>query len=959
MDEFEGQKHVHPKRIILCCDGTWMDSDDGFNKPTLIPYKPTGTLQTPSNVTRLSRALRRYGRDGTHQIIYYHSGVGTGSTMMDTLSGGMLGTGISENIREVYSFIAANYTPGDEIILIGFSRGAFTARSVAGMISDIGLLTRHGMTNFYAVFKDQENFRNPDYYDIFPDIPFSNKPKDSGEYKKRLEEEGLTRVNDPNGSRIRVHAVAVWDTVGSLGIPNIALLAKLGLPHSTKEYKFHDTNLSGYIRHAFQALALDENRRPFSPAVWEIRDFDDEPTDLRQVWFPGSHANVGGGYDDQEVANITLAWMMDQLASIGIAFHDDAIDTIFQKSVHYYETLPPPSTSIFRFSRPINEWATPAVYEKHHPVRPWALGKIYSSNTGIWTLAGKETRTPGLYQRLDPNTGISIGIPMTHTNERIHSSVRIRLDLGGLGEDDMTKYKCPALLKKGPWRLDQIRIKVTDPIPPTATWGPTAPAALDDERTSDLRWVWEYDGPEKNAPIIQTLIEENLGPYERKLLLLNKDRVKYQESLMHRRRKKKKRRSHRTSTRAMTEKNHMTADDLLLGDTAVNGEHGKRRNRMGRDEVVSYGSGPVVIGEELEPDEKLEKLHGISSYNGERRKSRQNRIYGQGFGELPVRSRTRVTADPRDVELERDMKELERMRTADVNKTNSRIRIVPAGDEETERRDRGPGSLPRVEIQHSEQDEIIVFEEDEVPDERSRSHRRSRIGNRDRPRSSTRTIDTWERSDVGGSTVLTPTPRGRSGGEREREKDLKIPGVRERELSVPRSVDSWERSDVGDSTILTQRDREKSGTPKARGARARSTTRTIDTWERSEVGESTVLSGPGGRTPGNRSGLGARDRERSKVDRERERERSRVEKEGDRERDSGYEGEGERERERAYGGRGYDGEGERWHGRGYEYKERERGHSPVPSRLGESRRDRKMWSERGSGSSGAGVGNRL
>lgn len=111
---------------------------------------------------------------------------------------------------------------------------------------------------------------------------------------------------------------------------------------------------------------------------------------------------------------------------------------------------------------------------------------------------------------------------MTHTNERIHSSVRIRLDLGGLGEEDMTKYKCPALLKKGPWRLDQIRIKVTDPIPPTATWGPTAPAALDDERTSDLRWVWEYDGPEKNAPVIQTIIEENLGPYERKLLLLNK-----------------------------------------------------------------------------------------------------------------------------------------------------------------------------------------------------------------------------------------------------------------------------------------------------------------------------------------------------------------------------------------------------------------------------------------------------
>ncbi|KAI9646084.1 hypothetical protein NHQ30_005523 [Ciborinia camelliae] len=286
-------------------------------------------------------------------------------------------------------------------------------------------------------------------------------------------------------------------------------------------------------------------------------------------------------------------------------------------------------------------------------------------------------------------------------------------------------------------------------------------------------------------------------------------------------------------------------------------------------------------------------------------------------------------------------------------------------ERERERKERergtGHGSIPRVAIQSPEQDEIVVFEEHDSPDERS--HRRSRLGVHERARSTTRTIDTWERSEVGESTIFTPAPRNKSRGRSglgERERDTKSPGLkeRERELSVPRSIESWERSDVGASTTLTQRERErtKSRTPKSREARARSTTRTIDTWERSEVGASTVMSGPGhgGRAP--RSGLGARDRERerererSRVDRERERERSRVEKE----RDSGYEGEGERDRERAYGGRGYDGEGERWHGRGYEYKER--GHSPVPSRLGESRRDRKMWSERGSGTSGAARG---
>jgi uncharacterized protein (DUF2235 family) len=81
------------------------------------------------------------------------------------------------------------------------------------------------------------------------------------------------------------------------------------MAHSAKEYKFYNTNLSGIIKHAFQALALDERRRPFSPAVWERKSASrDTTTDLRQVWFPGAHSNVGGGYDDQELANVSLAW---------------------------------------------------------------------------------------------------------------------------------------------------------------------------------------------------------------------------------------------------------------------------------------------------------------------------------------------------------------------------------------------------------------------------------------------------------------------------------------------------------------------------------------------------------------------------------------------------------------------------------------------------------------------------
>lgn len=127
---------------------------------------------------------------------------------------------------------------GDEIILVGFSRGAFTARSVAGMIANLGLLSRPGVEYFYNIFKDMQNWRNDDYEDQFPDKPFPGKPKGpraANEYRARLEKLGLTRVTQADGQLIKVKAVCVWDTVGSLGIPNIAWLDKIGIRASNSE----------------------------------------------------------------------------------------------------------------------------------------------------------------------------------------------------------------------------------------------------------------------------------------------------------------------------------------------------------------------------------------------------------------------------------------------------------------------------------------------------------------------------------------------------------------------------------------------------------------------------------------------------------------------------------------------------------------------------------------------------
>jgi uncharacterized protein (DUF2235 family) len=127
---------------------------------------------------------------------------------------------------------------GDEIFLVGFSRGAFTARSVAGMIANLGLLTREGVEHFYPIFKDMQNWENEDYVDPFPGVPFRNKPKGRNaevEYRSRLESMGYTRVYQGNNDLIKVKGVCVWDTVGSLGIPKIAWLEKLGVRPNNDE----------------------------------------------------------------------------------------------------------------------------------------------------------------------------------------------------------------------------------------------------------------------------------------------------------------------------------------------------------------------------------------------------------------------------------------------------------------------------------------------------------------------------------------------------------------------------------------------------------------------------------------------------------------------------------------------------------------------------------------------------
>ena len=232
-----------------------------------------GHLQSPSNVTHIARAITPLDDNHCPQIVYYQAGIGsTTGSITDHLVSGVTGRGLSENIREVYTFLVNNYTDGDSIFLLGFSRGAYTARSVGGMIGSIGLLTQAAMRNFYACFSDYENAGLAGYKAKMPSVnpKFSLKadPADLqgylDAYRAGLLDLKLTR-------EVPIKAIGVWDTVGALGIPIHPAFQWLFGKTAFQEYQFYDTTLGKNVEYAFQALALDEERAAFQPAVWERR----------------------------------------------------------------------------------------------------------------------------------------------------------------------------------------------------------------------------------------------------------------------------------------------------------------------------------------------------------------------------------------------------------------------------------------------------------------------------------------------------------------------------------------------------------------------------------------------------------------------------------------------------------------------------------------------------------------
>ena len=244
------------KRIVIACDGTWNRLDAAY----------------PTNVAKLAQAVLPEGADGVAQIVCHLDGVGTGrgtgwlARAADRLLGGLFGEGLMANIAAAYRFLVFAYAPGDEIQLFGFSRGAYTARSLAGLIRNCGILERRhaaAIPEALALYRARSAGSRPD-----APAALAFRARYAGHVVTSPAEAAWRREADVGRADtplLRLAYVGVWDTVGALGIPaHLWLAARLN-----RGLAFHDTALWRGVAAARHAVAIDERRRSFPPTLWE------------------------------------------------------------------------------------------------------------------------------------------------------------------------------------------------------------------------------------------------------------------------------------------------------------------------------------------------------------------------------------------------------------------------------------------------------------------------------------------------------------------------------------------------------------------------------------------------------------------------------------------------------------------------------------------------------------------
>jgi uncharacterized protein (DUF2235 family) len=441
----EAQNPVR-QRLVICFDGTWNRRDSGTSIYHLANLIEAGEVTDETGMWV--------------QRIHYDEGVGTG--VLDGVTGGAFGFGLSQNVREAYDWLVELYNDGDEIYVFGFSRGAFTARSLVGLIAKCGLLHRgaplpvdelwHGY-QILGRHRDATTGAEPD--PSLRERVFGKRAKlfrALHELQHDAWEDGTRAVATPANRaerllvqwsrRVPIDCVGVFDTVGSMGLDALAIP---WLRDTSAQ--FHDTRLSALVLHGFHALAIDEHRANFAHIPWHRLTTDPgAPQMVAQRWFVGSHSNVGGGYEDDALAQFPLQWMVEECARLGLAFR-----AVLSGPNPIGATIPGESCPLLD-----PEPAQPPVLLARKPA---SLRDSFAEFAGgVWQHLIRAKRE---YRRIAPPPELQNGKPVQSVNEELHDSV-LKLRAANRG----TAYNPPNLFEYRQRRAREVNVTLDEAPPP-------------------------------------------------------------------------------------------------------------------------------------------------------------------------------------------------------------------------------------------------------------------------------------------------------------------------------------------------------------------------------------------------------------------------------------------------------------------------------------------------------------
>jgi uncharacterized protein (DUF2235 family) len=297
------------KNIVICADGTGNTTVKGRGTNVFKLYEAVD-----GNGHRVDPSL-------VPQVAIYHDGVGTESLKWLRIFTGATGWGLSRNVKQLYGEVARVYDPGDRIFVFGFSRGAFTVRTLAGLINTCGILdvSRYGSNLMFerglrAAYREYRR-----KYQTWVSLKLRGKRAPD---PRHLQQHHYVDIPGFDGTAPPVvQFIGVWDTVDAVGLP--FRLADI-INTLFWRFKFPDTTLSAKVGHACHALAIDEARHSFAPLLWNESNEDrSKPARIEQVWFAGAHSNVGGGYPRQGMSLTALDWMMTRAEAHGLRFHSE------------------------------------------------------------------------------------------------------------------------------------------------------------------------------------------------------------------------------------------------------------------------------------------------------------------------------------------------------------------------------------------------------------------------------------------------------------------------------------------------------------------------------------------------------------------------------------------------------------------------------------------------------------